>query len=430
MIVRQNCSFIAFLILAAATATAIELNSPDILYQGSKTLQFSYNTSGAMGVDSAGRIHLVYFIADDVNKPPKNQIYYQTIEDSAISEPVRVDNNDQGGGRHPSLAIDAQDTVHVVWQDYRHTTAAGKYIDNLEIYYDKKSSGGQFSDADVRLTKTNAGHKGDSGYLPNITAGNNGRIYVIWYDFTINGNNADVYLRSSNEQGVFPEQDGIENFRITASIADPKNYTSNWTPDAGALHDGGVYAIWGFLQGWQGNYQLQGCLIAADGSLGDIEDIAAKSGQLTDPPRLIADRNGNLGLICSTNIGGLYQVNLYYKPRGEAWSAPMLLNDGALSSTQPCAAFDSTGNILAVWQEDLSGLYQAALAQIDPRTATIEERSVVNEIDRDARTPVIALNPKTNQIHLAWIEKGEEGGRSIVYRSEKAAAVGDWRIHE
>ncbi len=404
---------------------------PEIeIHRGKEAVQFASNTSGSMGVDSRGTVHWVYYIPDDSNKPPANQIWYQSIQNRIVSLPIRVDSGESGGGRHPTLAIDAQDTVHVVWQDYRHTTAAGNYIDNLEIYYDRMPVDGAFLENDVRLTTTHAPHKGDSGYVPNIAAGNDGRLHVVWYDFTVNGNNADVYLRSSDENGKFPPVDGIESFRITTSEEDFKNYTANWMPDVACQPGGSLYVIWGFLKGWQGPFQIQGFSVSPGRILGDIEEIASKSGRFLDPPRLVSDSSGHLGLVSNVSVNGLYQVQFLYKKYGEAWRGPIIVNDGLLSASQPSLAFDSKGNAYVVWQEDLSGIYQVAIAQVDLTAWEIKDRTILNPIDIDARTPAIALDPRTDRIHVAWIEKGWEGDYAIHTRREKTTGVSDWRIHE
>ncbi|MGC9326478.1 MAG: hypothetical protein ACP5I1_02480 [Candidatus Hinthialibacter sp.] len=419
-----------FLALLATPVCAVEFDESFLIYQSGEEIQFSYNTSGAIAVDSQGIIHLVYFIPDDGGGPPDNQIIYQSIDGGQISSPIRVDSGDQGGGRHPTLAVDSQDAVHVTWQDYRHATAAGNYIDNLEIYYDKKPSGGSFSSEDVRITKTNAGHMGDSGYVPNIDTGPGGRIEITWYDFTANGSNADVYLRRSAEQGVFPLQEGIESFRITDALSDPTSYTANWMPDAAALADGASYVIWGFLEGWQGLFQLQGRAVFSDGALGAIEEIADEGGRFVDPPRLASDRDGNLGLAATELEDGFYQVNFHYKPKEGGWIGPIRVSDGSLSSSQPSLAFDSSGTAHVVWQEDLSGMFQVMMASIDPQTFTVQDRQRLSEEDCDARTPAVAADPRTDQIHVVWIEFGWDGERSIIGRHEEATGVIDWKLYE
>ncbi len=411
------------------TTWAQEFKEEIVLYTSESAIEFSRNTSGSIGVDSMGRIHIVYGIPDEVSKPPANQILYQMIEENSVSSPVRVDSGDMGGGRHPSLVIDAEDTIHVVWHDYRHTSVAGNYMDNVEIYYDKKTVNHSFSDMDIRLTTTNAGHQGDNGYVPQISAGIENQLHIAWYDFSLNGNNADIYLISSDSNGDFPIQEGIESFRITSVEQNPDDYTSNWAPDLAALPDGSIYVIWGFLRGWQGAYELKGVSVNSDRVLSSIKTIAPKGGRFNDPPRLVADSEGNLALVSTEYVDGFYQVNLHYKSFGGDWQGPVIVNDGTLDASQPCAAFRSPTELLIVWQEDLGGLNQIVLAQVNPLTMVINNRTILSQIDRDAKTPAISSHPGSGKTVAAWIEHGWDGEYSIVLRETEEADVTPWLLY-
>ncbi len=410
-------------------AYAVEFDEEFTLYRGEEAVEFSRNPQNSIVVDSEGRIHLVYFVPDQSSNSPENRIMYMTVENGETSSPVRVDSTDMGGGRHPSLAIDSKDAVHVVWQDYRHTTAAGNYIDNIEIYYDVKPVDSQFAQNDWRLTDTNADHKGDNGFVPNIAIGCDNRIHVTWYDYTSNGNNADIYLQSSDADGAFVSQSGIEDFRITDVQENPDNYTSNWLPDVCALPDGSVYVVWGFLTGWQGTFELQGRVVSADCALGDVDIIAPKGASFNDPPRLASDQQGNMAMVYTAYIDGMYQVNVQFKPIGGVWSGAVIVNDGTKDSAQPSIAFDSLGVAHIVWQEDFGGIYQVAYARFDPLTMLVDNHTVLSSEYADARTPAIALHPVTDQINVVWIDRWEEGERAIVMCSEIYMAVDSWQLY-
>ncbi len=421
-------TILLILCLCNAPCYPREWSEPLVIHQDGAGLQLAYNPRGAIGVDSQGRVHLVYEITDDISSPPDNQCWYRAIVNGRVSDPSRIDSGPYGGGRHPVLAIDSRDTVHVTWQDYRHTTALGKWINNIEIYYDRKSADGAFLDADIRVSHTEADHAGDNGYVPRIAVDHNGRVHIAWYDFTANGTNADVYLRSSNESGGFTDHSGIEEYKITSfESGDPLD--SNWLPDIAVLPDDSLYVVWGFLRGFTGIFQLQGRMIQPDGSLEPVEIIADKGGRHSDPPRLAADRNGNLGLVYVTRGEGLYQIQFQYRPGGGAWSSPRMMNDGTLDATQPNLAFDSVGRAWIAWQEDLGGQNQIRLAVWNPARESLESSEVVSGEFEDARTPALALHPATDQVHLAWLRREDEERRSLVYRYSLETAVRSWIWH-
>ncbi|MFH1744446.1 MAG: hypothetical protein ABIH23_36040 [bacterium] len=416
------------LLVFSVSAQGVDFGNEIVIHRDNAPFQFGRNTRGVLGVDSMGHVHLVYWVPDETSNPPDNQIWYMTIEDGQASAPIRVDSGEMGGGRHPALAIDASNTVHVVWQDYRHTTSLGHYIDNIEIYYDKKPAEGSFFDTDIRISHSNAGHLGDNGFVPGIVLGPENRIHVVWYDFGRDGTSADVYLRSSTDQGEFPAQTGIEQFRITnAGLSD--EYTGNWMPGAALLNDGSVYPVWGFLQGWQGDFRIQGRRIAPDGTLGPVDSISETGSSFFDPVRLASDRNGNLGLVYSARVSAQSVVQFQYRPNGGEWSQPVVLNSGMSDASQPDVVFDSAGKAYVVWQEDNFGFYQIHFATIEPESLSVEGHQVLSFDDMDARTPAIALHSITDQLHIVWIDRTAETEQTIVYRARQLTAIDLWQLH-
>ncbi len=423
-------SFILILVLVTSLSLRAQEFSEDIvLFTSEQAIELCRNTRGSIGIDSLGRIHVVYGIPDESSQPPENRILYQCVEDCDVSSPIRVDSGNVGGGRHPSLALDSNDTVHVVWHDFRHTTRAGNYIDNVEIYYDYKTTNGLFSDADVRLTKTNAGHLGDNGYVPKICVGLQNRLHVAWYDFTSNGNNADVYLISTDAQGNFPIREGIDDFQITSVEKNPDTYISNWMPDLAVLPDGWLYTVWGFLEGWQGAFELKGLLISPEGTLSTPETVADKGGRFLDPARLTPDSEGNLALVSSVCVDGSYRINFHYKPLDQEWVGPFVINNGANDATQPCAAFLSPTELLIVWQENLGDFYQIVLGEVNPQTMQIVDRNILSNLEFDSRIPTITSCPDSGKTAVAWIEYGFNGDYSVVLRTTTGTSVKNWILH-
>ncbi|HOE11865.1 MAG TPA: hypothetical protein PLQ35_10935 [bacterium] len=417
--------------LLVSPAWAVDFGQEITILRDEASIEFPVNTHGTAAVDSMGRLHLVYGVRDQTGSPPQNQVWYCMVDPGGdVSPPVRVDNADIGGGRHPCLAVDSEDTVHVVWHDYRHTTLAGHWMDNTEIYYDCKPANGAFSVSDIRITDTRAGNLADNGYTPQLAVGPDGRVHIAWYDFTLDGNAADVYLRSSALSGEFPPQVGIEPFRIT-SIESGSTYTANWMPSPAGLPSGDVYLLWGFVEGWQGSFELRGCTVSADGIAGPSEQVAEDGGSFLDPHRLAADRQGNLGLVYSKRADTQKQIYFQYRPFDGNWSGPVRVSQGRADATQPNLAFDSTGRAHIVWQEDIGGAYRVMYTVLRPGDLSIESQVPLSRVESDARTPAIAVNPQTNGMFVLWLDWSVEGERSIVYREGVPSNVGVdlWWIH-
>ena len=422
--------FLSFLIigfqitLQVSYALDFEFEIP--ISDPSEMVEFSRNPHDQIASDSQGRIHLVYSILDSSVSPPVYHVMYRSIENSVSSPPIRVDQGTVGGGRHPSLTLDAQNTAHVVWHDMRNCTAAWNWIDNIEIYYNRKPANGEFPSDDVRLTETHADHKADNGYLPRIATTPDGKLHVVWYDFHRNGNNAEIYLKTSDPQGVFDRTPGIDSDRIVG-IDPGEEFSSCWTPSLAPNGSGGVDVLWGFSKGYSVYYQIQTRFVSADGSLGPIETIADQSGTFYDPPRLAYDSQGNLGLayVVSRNSGS--GIAFQYRPKGQDWNSPFIVDSGENDSLQPDVAFDSQGKAYIVWQENAGGIYEIHLAVVDPHSRTVELRKRISSDDADARTPAIAIDP-TDRAHIAWCDYRDENAPRIFYVRETRTGVKRWSL--
>jgi len=430
--------FYFFLFGIAAVGQTLDFEEELVVCQLTEPIQFALNTRSVIATDSAGTVHIVYFVSVPSSSPPSYEIRYQTIREGHVSEPVRVDNGKILGGRHPSLAVDNTDTVHVVWHDYRHSTESGTWMDNVEIYYDRKSPSEGFLNDDIRITYTNADHNGDNGFLPKIAVSSDNRIHIVWYDFNANGNNADVYLRTSTEEGEFPLAEGIDQFRIT-SIAEGgapgspwspgDEFSSAWVPSLAVFPDGDLYTLWGFLAGFQGILEIQGGVISRNGTLGAIEIVAEKGGMSTDPPRLTHDDNGNLGLAYMNRIESQSRIQFQYRPYENTWSNPIFIDGGDLDASQPDVVFGADNDMYVIYQEDVGGIFQVSLATINLENMTVDSRHVLSGIDFDARTPALAIEKVTGRLHVAWIEQSFDNEWTIKYRRQQLTGVKQWRIY-
>lgn len=422
---------ISFIILTAIVPIglyAVDFEEVQTLLNTEAMIEFSRVPHSSIGVDGNGSVHLVYTENGEGNTPPLSKIWYRTLVDQDISEPIRVDSSNHIGGKHPCLAIDSNNTIHVAWQDYRHTTSAGNFIDNVEIYYDRKPVNQTFSENDVRISHTNAGHLGDNSYTPQITIGTDNQIHMIWFDFTENGENAEVYLRSHPLSGDFPDIIGVDDFRITSAESN-QPFSSKWFPSLAVLPNGSVYAIWGTRTGFQGSFTIEGREVKQDRTLVDVETIALEAAHILDPPRLAGDKQGNVGTIYPKYINGTYQIFFQYRSTGQNWSEPIQISQSGFDATQPDLAFDINGHVNLVWQRDIGGIQQIQFTRFDPNQPYDSKIQALSSSQSDARTPVIATDPQTGIVHIVWIEHLENGQRSIMHKKEESTILQEWLMY-
>jgi hypothetical protein len=156
-------------------------------------------------VDKNGTIYVLWWEEKDDNA----DIYLAKSVDhgQTFSKPVRVNedpnNSDQ---RTPSMAIDTNGSIYVVWMDCRNDVD-GQYEglgrDDADIYFAKSTDGGNSFSKNVRVDDDNTNM---SQGRPLIAVDNNDVIYVVWGDCRTNdepiGIDVDVYFSKSLDGGL------------------------------------------------------------------------------------------------------------------------------------------------------------------------------------------------------------------------------------
>lgn len=421
---RRYISLIALVLwIPPLFAQTVEFGGEIRLAGPVEGMEFSRNPHGNLVIGPGGALQLAYSSPSPAGEEPSGIIHHLEYRDGGIPVFSRV-NAESPGGRHPSIAVTADGTVHIAWQDSRHTTAAGNWIDNLEIYYSYKPEDGDFSGNEIRLTHTSAGHAGDNGFAPQIAVDREDRVHVTWIDFNLNGNNANVYLRSSGPGGEFEPVEGIDSFRLTQHDG-ANDFSSAWLP---AIAFGGNrhYIVWGFLAGTAGMFELRG-MFAGDA---EAETISESGGRLLDPHRLAADARGTMGLVYPIlNEDLTFGIEFRHRPAGGVWGPPLRVDSGERAASQPDAALDPNGFAWAVWTEDAGGVFEVMLAQIDTAGLEVLSRQVVSAPDADARTPVIAADPSNGRKTISWIDRRDPEGQAIYTVRERLANIEDWTMH-
>jgi hypothetical protein len=222
------------------------------------------------------------------------------VDDSGISISAQVG---------PSIEIDNQGIIHVVWEDWRND-ADGKYIigggvdgvNNADIYYTNSTNGGLSFDTN---RKVNDNVDISSQEFPSISVDSNGKIHVVWTDWRndadgegasgggIDGvNNADIYYANSTDGGI------------------------TWSPGKMVSDDSGTYTQ-------------------------DISYIAV-------------DKNNKIHVIWIDNRN-IPQDDIYYANStdgGISFSKNRKINDVSKGSNDPALAVDDNNVIYVAWVDE------------------------------------------------------------------------------
>jgi phage terminase large subunit-like protein len=276
----------------------------------------------AVAIDSNNEIHVVWY--DET--PGNTEIYYKrtTGGGTAWSASKRLTWN-FGNSLFPTIGIDGDQSVYVVWHDY--------IADNYEIYYKKSTDGGTTWSPIKRLTWT-SGHS----FFPAIGIDSVNGIHVVWHDASP-GNN-EIYYKKSTDGGASwsPAK------RLTWTSSDSTN------PAIAINTKNYVHVV------WQDNLPGQTEIYFRRSTDTGVNWNAAKrltwTSDHSQNPAMAVDKNGTIHIAWQDLTPGPWQI--YYKKStdgGTTWSPLENLTGTPNVAGFPAIATDANNAIHVVWTE-------------------------------------------------------------------------------
>lgn len=430
-------SLASFLILPAVLAASPFL-PPEVLVDEGVNARFTRNTTTQAGFDGNGVLHFAYWIGgDETNVANPSYVIYRTFSAAAgMSGPVVVDesfnsSDERLGGRQPSLAVAANGDVWIAWHDYRHVNPVSNSIDNIEIYIDRLPAGASEFAGNVRLTETNAPHAGDNGYSPQIAIDGDGRIHVVWHDFTVDPELADIYYRVSDVNGNFPVE-AISNHRLTdfndrGGAATAPSFT---LPAIAIANDGTIVTAWG--SGTGGAAPMRYSRI--DGATPPVEgtELSPSAGSFFDPPRLVASPTSGTWLVYTDRQSNpLGEITLQFMAPGEStFGAPtVVVASSGMTTNQPTIRIDGDGVVHVVYRQLASQTHLHYLTY-DPVSEEISPAVQLTSTSSNWTHPSLLLDGNDNPWLLFEEDFGTSNGRIWLARPDVVTSVDDWMIYK
>jgi hypothetical protein len=288
-----------------------------------------------LAVDSLGRLHLAWTEREPTGT--NLQVFYSRFVGGAWTPAVQLSHS-PGYAGFPSIAVDSQDRVHIVWYGFDGTF--------YQIYYRRLESSGWTAERALTNEAVDATN-------PAIALGPQGTVHIAWFRLQRSGTNTEVaYLRLEGDQ-----------VSETRALSDPAVEATD--PSLLVNASGGVHVAWSGLVG--GVERLQ-----------HIWGAAPWSAAETFTPATVGARHPSLALEGS---GGLHAVwegadgRIYHQVREPSgWSVPAVLDDVG-TNTYPSARWSQNHNPLCgtnpgidvVWTHEDAGVRNLSYAAIaDP----------------------------------------------------------------
>jgi len=141
-----------------------------------------YSNEPSIAVDSQGNVHIVW---NDYWETSETEIAYMLVDGgdgSVLIDKTLLTPDDGEKGRRPMVVVDSQDCAHIVWQDKRSGTTE-IYYTKINPYLDDLS--GDAADPDTVTIIDDTRLSEEDGYkskCPAVTIDQYDRLSIIWWD--------------------------------------------------------------------------------------------------------------------------------------------------------------------------------------------------------------------------------------------------------
>ena len=186
-----------------------------------------YSNEPSIAVDSQGNVHIVW---NDYWETSSTEIAYMLVDGSdgsVLIDKTLLTPDDDEKGRRPMVVVDSQDCAHIVWQDRRSGTTE-IYYTKINPYLDDLS--GDAADPDTITIIDDTRLSEEDGYkskCPAVTIDQYDRLSIIWWD--------EKWLDAADSELSYMalDSDGatlVEETRITWDGPDIDKYDSWFVP--------------------------------------------------------------------------------------------------------------------------------------------------------------------------------------------------------
>lgn len=244
----------------------------------------------------------------------------------------------------PKIAIDSNDTLHVVWEGIGWGTQTTK----KNIKYIQKPKGGSWS-AIEHITDD-----ADEQFVPNIYIAPDDTIHIVWYGLGYGTNTTKYQVAYS--------------YGTSGNWSAPTNLTdvayNQWEPKVVVDSNGDAHVIWHGL-GYSSTITTDVLYRRQEAGVWQAaEQITNYFNNWQQSPSVTIDADDNLHLVWSGYGWDTYTglPNIQYKKRTAAtdtWEARETVNDINAAQGNPVISVDVNGNVYVVWEGRGYGTYHS-----------------------------------------------------------------------
>ncbi len=299
----------------------------------------------------------------------------------------------------PSLAMDSEGRIHVVWMDLTNLGGAGA---DWDILYKSYISDSGWSTTEVVSTESIA-----DSFFPSIAADSLGNIHVAWYD------NTD-YAGSGTDWDIFYKRWNSSSWTTTEVVSTESTGTSE-NPSIAVDSLGNIHITWadttnynGAGTDWDIFYKRWNSSTTAWTT---SEVVSTESTLDSRHPSIAVDSTSNAHITWddTTNYNGAgTDWDIFYKRwNSSSWTTlEVVSTESTLSSVEPCLAADSEGRVHVAWYDQTDFLSAGTDSDIFykrmefDREWSITKVISTESIDSSLRPSIVV--DSANDVHFTW----------------------------
>jgi len=319
--------------------------------------------SPSLAVDNNGNVHVVWYDYTSGEWGNDVEIMYANNTGSGWSNATVISDDgtlwNDGGSYSPSLAVDSAGNIHVVWADDTN----GEWGNDREIMY-ANNTGSGWSNATVISDDSTLWNTGNN-FNPRITVDSTGNIHAVWEDETNGEWGTDREIMYANNTGS-----GWSNATVISDDSTLWNNDSSTFPSLAVDSAGNIHVAW--TDETNGTWGIDSEIMYANNTGSGWSNATVISDDSTFwnyggsySPSIAVDNNGNIHIVWYDYTDGAWGVDveiMYANNTGSGWSNATVISDDSTLwndgvSMYPNIAVDSAGNIHVVWEDDTAGVW-------------------------------------------------------------------------
>ena len=339
-------------------------SNPIIISDNSSNWNNDFSGCPSIAVDNLGGIHVVWEDGTPGAWGIDMEIMYTSSTDGIIWSNVIVlsDNsthwNDSYSGA-PSIAIDSNGIIHVVWEDYTEGVWTGGTFDSEIMYRFNDGSGW----SNVTVISDDINLIGIS-WNPSISIDNLDSLHVVWEDDS-NGDWADDEILYS-----FNDGSGWTDAVLISDDATQWNTGYSNYPDIAIDNTGKIHVVW--FDGTDGAWGSDSEIMYVTNNGTGWSNVTILSDDKTHwnigashYPSIAIDDNDKIHVVWHDETNGIWGTDneiMYTYFNGSKWSKIAIISDNVTHwntgySNYPDIAIDNSGGIHVVWEDGTTGVW-------------------------------------------------------------------------